>query len=442
VPRPNAADGAADKVVLVPVEREEGYRRYRATALSVARVPFEDGEHFEISLQSLCQRELSHRVGVNPQGTLTLMGKNVRLELHEVAGFELTRDQALKLRSDLTRLLDVGGQDQAASLRRTPVPAPNQAVQLALSELREEVGATPLPQLDSSAKADAQQHVPPQQVPISADAVHSSAPPRAAVARPELVSNNEPLVPPRHRGARLVLGLLLVLAGVAFALAQNTHGIRDALLSRIGHRSAVQQGSDATPAAPPPPEARIEPAQSPPPVPPADEKLRDVVQSSPPAAQNPEPPPPPIPVTTPSVQSTEAAGPAPAPNPPTPAVPSPSAATPAPPETLAANAAAAPPEPRPADPPASTPTTAPPPHLALRARSDTWVLVRDPRGETLFGRLLRAGETWAVPRRPGLRLTTGNAAGTEVLIDGNPAPPLGPPGVVRRDIALDDLSAH
>ena len=36
-----------------------------------------------------------------------------------------------------------------------------------------------------------------------------------------------------------------------------------------------------------------------------------------------------------------------------------------------------------------------------------------------------SGETWAVPARPNLLLTTGNAGGTELVVDGMAAPPLG-----------------
>ncbi len=73
----------------------------------------------------------------------------------------------------------------------------------------------------------------------------------------------------------------------------------------------------------------------------------------------------------------------------------------------------------------------------LRAKSDAWMQVRDRGGQVLLNRVLHAGDTWAVPMRANLLLTTGNAGGTELLVDGTSTPPLGAPGAVRRDLPLD-----
>ncbi|MBK8209631.1 MAG: helix-turn-helix domain-containing protein [Rhodospirillales bacterium] len=76
--------------------------------------------------------------------------------------------------------------------------------------------------------------------------------------------------------------------------------------------------------------------------------------------------------------------------------------------------------------------------IVLRAKSDSWVEVRDPQTNSLLvARLLRAGDVYNVPDKPGLRLVTGNAGGLLVLVDGASAPPLGKEGAVRRGIALD-----
>ena len=72
----------------------------------------------------------------------------------------------------------------------------------------------------------------------------------------------------------------------------------------------------------------------------------------------------------------------------------------------------------------------------LRANADTWVAVRNGQGRVLLSRVLRAGETWPVPDQPSLMLSTGNAGGLELLVDGVPAPPLGVTGTVRRDVPL------
>ncbi len=73
--------------------------------------------------------------------------------------------------------------------------------------------------------------------------------------------------------------------------------------------------------------------------------------------------------------------------------------------------------------------------VILRARSDCWVKVTDPRGTVVFERLLRAGDVYRVPDEPGLQLFAGNAGGLAVVVDGRNAPSL--TGRVRHDIRLD-----
>ena len=75
--------------------------------------------------------------------------------------------------------------------------------------------------------------------------------------------------------------------------------------------------------------------------------------------------------------------------------------------------------------------------IVVRAKSDSWIQVRDRSGQVLLNRVLRNGETWQVPARPSLLLTTGNAGGTELLVDGTVAGSLGGDGAVRRDLPLD-----
>ena len=91
--------------------------------------------------------------------------------------------------------------------------------------------------------------------------------------------------------------------------------------------------------------------------------------------------------------------------------------------------------------PLAVPLAVPPnpdqPRILLRASADAWMQVRDRTGASLLNKVLKAGETWAVPPRAGLLLTIGNAAGTEILVDGVVTPGLGAAGVVRRDLPLD-----
>jgi cytoskeleton protein RodZ len=77
------------------------------------------------------------------------------------------------------------------------------------------------------------------------------------------------------------------------------------------------------------------------------------------------------------------------------------------------------------------------PRIVLRAKDDAWMQVRDHSGQVLLNRVLRGGETWPVPQKSSLLLTTGNAGGTELVVDGVVAPSIGNPGAVRRDLPLD-----
>ncbi|HWA49411.1 MAG TPA: RodZ domain-containing protein [Dongiaceae bacterium] len=75
--------------------------------------------------------------------------------------------------------------------------------------------------------------------------------------------------------------------------------------------------------------------------------------------------------------------------------------------------------------------------IVLRAKLESWVQVTNAKSEAIFSRVLRAGETYVVPNEPGLVLTTGNAGGIEILLDGKKLKSLGSVGLVRRDLPLD-----
>lgn len=57
--------------------------------------------------------------------------------------------------------------------------------------------------------------------------------------------------------------------------------------------------------------------------------------------------------------------------------------------------------------------------LVLRARSESWVQVRDATGVTTLQKILTAGESVVVPGKPPLSVVIGNAEATEALIRGN-----------------------
>lgn len=75
--------------------------------------------------------------------------------------------------------------------------------------------------------------------------------------------------------------------------------------------------------------------------------------------------------------------------------------------------------------------------IVLQATADAWLEVRDGSGAVLLNRVLHKGDSWPVPPQPNLLLTTGNAGGTEIVVDGVAYPVPGGAGAVRRNIKLD-----
>ena len=73
----------------------------------------------------------------------------------------------------------------------------------------------------------------------------------------------------------------------------------------------------------------------------------------------------------------------------------------------------------------------------MQATADAWLQVRDRNGGVLLNKILHNGETWPVPPRPNLVLTTGNAGGTQLVVDGVATQVPGGSGAVRRDLPLD-----
>jgi cytoskeleton protein RodZ len=115
------------------------------------------------------------------------------------------------------------------------------------------------------------------------------------------------------------------------------------------------------------------------------------------------------------------------------------AAPPVPSISPSSAAAAAMPPPPAVTAPAVPPDAAAPdqPRIVVQATADAWLQVRDRNGGVLLNKILHSGESWPVPSRPNLVLTTGNAGGTELLVDGVVTPVPGGSGAVRRDLPLD-----
>src|SRR5882724_827547 len=69
--------------------------------------------------------------------------------------------------------------------------------------------------------------------------------------------------------------------------------------------------------------------------------------------------------------------------------------------------------------------------IVIRATSDSWIQIRSTDQALAFTRVLKAGESYLVPDRPGVSMRTGNAGGLEITVDGKPTASIGPNGAIR-----------
>ncbi|MEH6632597.1 MAG: RodZ domain-containing protein [Halopseudomonas aestusnigri] len=76
--------------------------------------------------------------------------------------------------------------------------------------------------------------------------------------------------------------------------------------------------------------------------------------------------------------------------------------------------------------------------ISIFAEQDAWIHIVDVSGEAIFSRVLRAGSVYNVPKREGLLMTTGNAGGIILKVNGKDLPRIGPIGDVKRNIVLSE----
>ena len=77
--------------------------------------------------------------------------------------------------------------------------------------------------------------------------------------------------------------------------------------------------------------------------------------------------------------------------------------------------------------------------IMVKAREPSWVEVRDEAGRIFFMKVLKAGEEYVLPDKPGSIINTGNAGGIDIFIGDQKLPPLGARGDVKRGIRLETL---
>lgn len=75
--------------------------------------------------------------------------------------------------------------------------------------------------------------------------------------------------------------------------------------------------------------------------------------------------------------------------------------------------------------------------ISIRGRVASWLEIKRKNGESLVSRMFRPSETFVLPRERGIMLSTGNAGGIEILLDGELIAPLGLNGSVRRNVLVE-----
>ncbi len=468
-----------DKLLVVPVVREDGFRRYAPSALVVRPTPLRNANRFEIRLQTLAERELSHRMGYADGAVLSTIGREVQIEMLELATIELTRQQIQQLRTELCRLLDgpsadvpePNGLDRHAAGAGTDVVMPFREngrinlIERATAEFKRldpAPSAAPAPTpggatiIETGKPAEAKHDRPSSSIDSLIASVTAGLQPQAADAE------KTELAPDTKQSRRLSLILVPTLGFVVIAAATTI------VLSRTHHEAAPQAATLPRAASAAEPAVIVQPVVQQPPMFQSTLAQAAAASSEPPkatAAEAPKQAQAAPPATDPAPPPVTTAAPAPAPVPveahrtsPAPATPAPAppAAAEAPQAAAELPAASLPaPAPQPAEatpaqpaqvasatPPALLVTTAAAPQIAIRTTADAWISVRDRTGAMLFSRLMHAGDSWTAPDKPGLIMTTGNAPGTQILIDGVARAPFGNGRVVVRDLPLDPDAPH
>lgn len=75
--------------------------------------------------------------------------------------------------------------------------------------------------------------------------------------------------------------------------------------------------------------------------------------------------------------------------------------------------------------------------IAIRAVQESWLQIKDASGTVVATKTLQPGDVMNVPDLPGMRMTTGNAGGLQIMVDGAQSPWMGRSGEVVRNVSLD-----
>lgn len=75
--------------------------------------------------------------------------------------------------------------------------------------------------------------------------------------------------------------------------------------------------------------------------------------------------------------------------------------------------------------------------VRLKARANAWVQIKDKDNRVVFVKVLRAGDSYAVPKRVGLIMNVGNAGGLEIMVGDVAIKSLGPDNMPVFNVSLD-----
>jgi hypothetical protein len=403
------ADAAGDPSLVVPVIRDETYRRYKPERFSVLHTSLNAGDKYELRLETLAHREVSQRLNLAPGGGLKVVGREVCVELLELASVEVTLQQMTKLRDDLTRAIEgakpsgPGSSDE----QLTDLAAQIAAADIELSRRARQMQEREAPSAELQELTILNARVETLTKQLSLHINKLMAPTMPSDVSPLFETRRRPAPAAAKRGGRRLAqaaGLLLLAGGAGTAVWLSSREAPRVFV--LASPSMPARDAAAAPARPP----QVAEAET------------DVQGDNRPGRVAPAPT---------QAEASFTSNPAEAPGA---AMPGTAASPPI--KNDLQNAALSVlrgpsithPEPDPAETAMDTTSLAPVPHVAIRARANTWVRVKDTIGKIYLARVMKPGETWSVPPVAGLELTTGNAGAVSLVVDGAAGEPLGAEG--------------
>ncbi len=75
--------------------------------------------------------------------------------------------------------------------------------------------------------------------------------------------------------------------------------------------------------------------------------------------------------------------------------------------------------------------------IVLEIKEASWIEIRNAQDAAILRKVLKPGDIYMVPPEDGLVMSTGNAGGIVIKLDGKELPPLGESGEIKRKISLN-----